>query len=89
MLYIHPDYFLLKLIDFVKQNEKVVPYFDIPFQHAHKDVLKAMGRKGDRQTYLDLINKIRAVIPEATIRSTIMLGFINENEETIDELKLF
>lgn len=89
MLYIHPDYFPLKLIDFVKQNEKVVPYFDIPFQHAHKDVLKAMGRKGDRQTYLDLINKIRAVIPEATIRSTIMLGFINETEETIDELKLF
>ena len=89
MLYIHPDYFPLKLIDFVKQNEKVVPYFDIPFQHAHKDVLKAMGRKGDRQTYLNLINKIRAVIPEATIRSTIMLGFINETEKTIDELKLF
>jgi ribosomal protein S12 methylthiotransferase len=89
MLYIHPDYFPLKLIDFVKQNEKVAPYFDIPFQHAHKDVLRAMGRKGDRQTYLDLVNKIRSVIPEATIRSTIMLGFINENEETIGELKLF
>ena len=89
LLYIHPDFFPLKLIDFISENEKLVPYFDIPFQHASKEVLKMMGRKGDGATYLDLIKKIRAKIPHAAIRSTFLLGFTNENEKTFKELLEF
>lgn len=89
LLYIHPDDFPPHLIDFVKENPKVLPYFDIPFQHAHKDVLRSMGRKGDSETYLSLIRSIRSRIPEATIRSTVMVGFTHESDETIASLISF
>ncbi|MGI6466749.1 MAG: 30S ribosomal protein S12 methylthiotransferase RimO [Sphaerochaetaceae bacterium] len=89
MLYIHPDYFPDELINFVVNNEKVIPYFDLPFQHADPFVLKMMGRTGDSETYLNLIKRIRAAIPDATIRSTFMLGFTNETEESFKTLLNF
>lgn len=89
MLYIHPDAFPHELPQFVAANPKVIPYFDIPFQHAHPDVLRPMGRMGDRQSYLALVNSIRAVLPEATLRSTFMLGFTGETDGTFKELRQF
>ena len=89
MLYIHPDAFPSELPKFVKHNPKVLPYFDIPFQHAHPDVLRPMGRMGDRNRYLQLIESIREELPDATLRSTFMLGFIGETKETVQELKSF
>jgi ribosomal protein S12 methylthiotransferase len=89
MLYIHPDAFPSELPEFVKDNPKVLPYFDIPFQHAHPDVLRPMGRLGDRETYLKLVESIRATLPNATLRSTFMLGFTDESADTIAELKRF
>lgn len=89
MLYIHPDAFPSRLPAFVAANPKVIPYFDIPFQHAHPDVLRPMGRTGDRETYLKLVEDIRSILPEATIRSTFMLGFTGETRQTFNELKRF
>lgn len=89
MLYIHPDYFPEELIDFVVNNEKIIPYFDLPFQHADPSVLKMMGRTGDSDSYLNLIKRIRTAIPDATIRSTFMLGFTNETKESFKTLLNF
>lgn len=89
MLYIHPDAFPAELPALVAATPKIIPYFDIPFQHAHPDVLRPMGRMGDRETYLELIASIRAVVPDATLRSTFMLGFTGETPETVMELQRF
>ena len=89
MLYIHPDDFPAELPEYVRTHEKIIPYFDIPFQHAHPDVLRPMGRLGDREKYLALVNSIRSTLPEATLRSTLMLGFTGETKETVAELKQF
>lgn len=89
MLYIHPDFFPLELLDLVKKYDKILPYFDIPFQHVDKDVVKAMGRKGDSDSYLNLIKTIKKELPLAFIRSTIMLGFTFESEESIKKLYNF
>jgi len=89
MLYIHPDAFPESLPEFVKKNTKVIPYFDIPFQHAHPTVLRPMGRTGDRKQYLALVRSIRSILPVATLRSTFMLGFTGESSETVAELKRF
>ena len=89
MLYIHPDAFPAELPEFVRTHPKVIPYFDIPFQHAHPDVLRPMGRLGDRERYLGLIRSIRSALPDATLRSTFMIGFTGESPETIRELKRF
>lgn len=89
MLYIHPDTFPLDLIDIVGENEKILPYFDIPFQHADENVLRKMKREGDSEKYLSLIERIREKIPSAVIRSTMMLGHPGEDRKAFDTLLSF
>ncbi len=89
MLYIHPDTFPRRLIQVVRDNPKILPYFDIPFQHSHPKVLRGMKRTGDREGYVGLINEIRDAIPDAVIRSTLMLGFPGEDEEAFEDLMRF
>lgn len=89
MLYIHPDTFPLELIDIVKENPKILPYFDIPFQHADERVLRGMKRTGSREKYLELVNRIRTALPDAVIRTTLMLGFPGEDRAAFEELLAF
>ena len=64
----------------------VLPYLDIPFQHASPAVLKAMRRPGDQDKLLDRIAKWREVCPDLTIRSTFIVGFPGESDEDFDAL---
>ena len=89
LLYIHPDHFPLNILPLMKEDPRILPYFDIPFQHAHPDILRKMGRKGNREAYLDLIRRLREEFPGCVIRSTIMTGFPGENRKTFAELKRF
>ena len=89
LLYIHPDTFPEELISIVKNSEKIIPYFDIPFQHSSERVLRKMRRFGNTGKYLALIKRIRSEIPEAVIRTTLMLGFPGEEREDFDELLSF
>ena len=59
---------------------KVLPYLDIPFQHAHPDVLKRMKRPGAQDKTLERIRAWRAVVPNLTLRSTFIVGFPGETE---------
>lgn len=86
LLYIHPDAFPKELIQFIKTHEKVIPYFDIPFQHASTTILRKMGRVGTSESYYNLIQEIRESLPDAVIRTTLMLGFPGETEEDVKEL---
>jgi len=86
LLYIHPDAFPIELIDFIKNNDKVLPYFDIPFQHASTPILRKMGRVGTKESYYQLVTKIRESLPDAVIRTTLMLGFPGETAEDVEEL---
>ena len=89
LLYIHPDAFPLELLDLVKSNEKIIPYFDIPIQHASEKLLKPMKRMGDEKIYTDLITKIRSELPGCVIRTTIMLGFPGETDEDFEKVYEF
>lgn len=89
MLYIHPDTFPVDLIQAVKENRRILPYFDIPFQHSWPGVLRGMKRSGDRETYAGLVRKIREALPDAVIRTTLMLGFPGEDEEAFEDLVKF
>ena len=89
LLYIHPDAFPQELPQFVVDNPKVLPYFDVPFQHAATNVLRSMGRTGTKESYLALIDSIRSTVPGAVIRSTIMLGYPGEDAEAFEDLKDF
>ena len=89
MLYIHPDTFPEDILELCKTRDKILPYFDIPFQHADEKVLRNMKRMGSREKYLALIEKIRKALPDAVIRTTLMLGYIGEDREAFDELLRF
>ncbi len=89
MLYIHPDAFPMELIDLVKNNPKIIPYFDIPFQHASPKLLVPMKRTGNRLVYEKLIDTIRRELDNCVIRTTIMLGFPGDSKEDFDEVYKF
>ncbi len=81
LLYLHPDKFPLEILDIIAGDDRILPYFDIPFQHASDRVLPRMGRTGSKESYLALVEKIRDRLPGAVIRSTFLIGFPGETEE--------
>ncbi len=89
LLYLHPDHFPEALIPFIRDNPRVLPYFDIPFQHASAKVLQKMGRSGNAEKYMDLITKIRTGLPGAVVRSTFLVGFPGETDEDFSALLRF
>lgn len=68
------------------QNNKVVPYLDLPIQHINDEVLRRMNRKGTRETVISAINRLRAAMPGMTLRTTLITGFPGETEEQFIEL---
>jgi ribosomal protein S12 methylthiotransferase len=68
---------------------KLLPYLDVPFQHASPRILKAMKRPASAENTLERIAKWRAICPEITIRSTFITGFPGETEEDFDQLIQF
>ena len=89
VLYIHPDHFPDEILEVMTNDPRILPYFDLPFQHASERILKAMNRKGTSRKYLDLIAKIRARLPESMIRSTFLVGFPGETDEDFKILRAF
>lgn len=85
-LYTYPDRIDDKLINTVAREPKLCKYFDIPIQHCNETVLRRMNRKGDRKSLTALMEKIRAAIPNVTLRTTLITGFPGETEEQFCEL---
>jgi ribosomal protein S12 methylthiotransferase len=82
LLYIHPDHFPMQILDIMERDERFLPYFDIPFQHASAKILAAMNRRGGAtEKHLRLLETIRGRLPRAVIRSTFLPGFPGETEE--------
>jgi ribosomal protein S12 methylthiotransferase len=86
LLYLHPDHFPFDILPLAQSDSRLLPYFDIPFQHAAKKILTAMGRCGDKEIYLSLIDKIRSTLPDAVLRATFLTGFPGETDGDFEEL---
>ena len=89
LLYLYPDEITDELIELIAKEEKLTPYFDIPIQHSEDKILKAMNRRGDKAYLTSLFNKIRNRIPQAIIRTTVMVGFPGETEQDFAHLMKF
>ncbi len=85
-LYSYPETITDELIEEVKNNDKICKYFDIPIQHINDRVLKLMNRKSDSNSIRKLIKKIREEIPNAIIRTTLIVGFPTETANEFQEL---
>lgn len=89
LLYLYPLWLNEQFYEFIASNEKVCNYIDMPLQHASKGILKRMKRPGDGQRYLRELEKIRTLIPEVSLRTTLIVGFPGESESDFVELQNF
>ena len=89
LLYLYPDEITDEFIDLVRDNPRIAPYFDIPFQHSSDHVLSAMLRRGTSASYQELIDKIRSKIPNAILRTTYIVGFPGESDDDFVNLVSF
>lgn len=89
LFYCYPDRVTDELIDVIASEDKICSYIDIPLQHCNADVLKAMNRAGSYESLKNLLTKMKARIPELSLRTTFMVGFPGESEEQFEELCKF
>lgn len=87
--YLQPAEMRPTLLQAMIATEKTAPYFDLSFQHTSPTILRRMRRFGDTEKFLHLISQIRALSPEAGIRSNFIVGFPGETQEDFDDLANF
>lgn len=87
--YLYPNTVTEDLIDTMARLPRVVPYVDIPLQHSHPAVLARMRRGGSAESHLRLLRRFREAMPDAALRSTLIVGFPGEIEEEFEHLLEF
>ncbi len=87
--YLQPAEMRPGLIASIVGTAAVADYFDLSFQHASPRVLRSMRRFGGTEDFLELIESIRALAPDAGVRSNVIVGFPGETDEDVDELAVF
>ena len=89
LLYCYPTFLNDELIEIMKNEEKICKYIDLPLQHSHDDILKAMMRQEREGEIRDLIFRIRDAIPDIAIRTAFIVGFPGETERHFEHLSNF
>ena len=89
LLYTHPAHYNDKLIEVIANYPKICSYLDLPLQHISDKILKRMNRPVTKDYAISLINKLRARIPNLTLRTTFMVGFPGETDKDFQELLSF
>jgi ribosomal protein S12 methylthiotransferase RimO len=87
--YLQPAEMRPSLVEVLTGTDRVVPYFDLSFQHSAPEVLRRMRRFGDTDRFLGLIEQIRSRAPLAGIRTNVIVGFPGETESDLQELERF
>ena len=89
LLYCYPEEIYDELIDEIAVNDKVVKYLDLPIQHISSKILKLMGRKTNKENIINKIDLIRSKVKGIVLRTSLIVGFPGEDEESFNELKEF
>lgn len=86
VLYLQPSGLTDELLGVMQKYSNICNYLDIPLQHCDQDILKSMNRKGSKQEYLAMVERIRAVLPDVALRTTLIVGYPGETEDQFDDL---
>lgn len=86
LLYLYPSGITDDVIQLMAQSPRIVPYLDIPFQHVSDTMLRAMHRHYGRQELDELVSRVRHFLPDAAIRTTLMVGFPGETRQDVAEM---
>lgn len=87
--YAYPAAFPEDVIEVMAREPKICKYLDIPFQHISDHILSAMKRRHDKAEAIELIHRLRRLIPDIALRTTLLVGYPGETEEDIAELEAF
>lgn len=87
--YLYPDILDREFFETIRSLPKVVPYFDMPIQHVSNSVLKRMNRHTTKENLIDVVTLAREILPDATLRTTVIVGFPGETEAEFEELMEF
>lgn len=89
LMYFYPMYIDDRLIETIAGAKRILPYIDIPLQHANDIMLRRMSRRVTRSQTEELVGRLRAGIPNLVLRTTFIAGFPGETEEQFEELEDF
>ena len=89
VLYCYPDRITDELLDTIREEEKIVKYIDLPLQHCDGRILRAMNRRGDKESLIKLVEHIREKIPGVVLRTTLIAGFPGETDADFESLSDF
>ncbi len=89
VLYTYPEGVTDNLLKVISKSEKICHYFDLPIQHINNEMLKMMGRNTTKEKILNLLNNIKEMMPDAILRTSLIVGFPGETDEQVLELKSF
>ncbi len=84
--YAYPTGLTPKVIEAMRETPNVLPYLDLPLQHSHPDILKAMNRPWQGQVNDKIIERLKSALPDAVLRTTFIVGFPGETEEHFEHL---
>jgi ribosomal protein S12 methylthiotransferase RimO len=87
--YLQPAELRASLLETIAATDKVAPYFDLSFQHASAPLLRRMRRFGSAESFLGILERVRAIAPDAGARSNVIVGFPGETDEDVAELEAF
>ena len=88
-MYGHPESLSAPILETVASHPNLCSYFDIPIQHVNPEILRRMGRPSDLSHIESLVKRIRTMMPEAALRTTVIVGFPGETEAHFDQLRQF
>ena len=78
LMYCYPEEITEELLVTMKEEPKICHYLDLPIQHCNDEILSAMGRRTSKEDLLNIISKIREILPDVTLRTTLISGFPGE-----------
>lgn len=89
LLYLYPTGISEELLHMMANNSRIVPYLDIPLQHVSDRILQSMNRRYTSDTLLQVVEKIRTIVPNIALRTTFLVGFPGESERDFLEIERF
>ncbi|MDO4290698.1 MAG: 30S ribosomal protein S12 methylthiotransferase RimO [Eggerthellaceae bacterium] len=86
VMYLQPEGVTDELLDVMARHANICNYLDIPLQHVDAGLLRAMNRRGSREQFEQLLARVRAALPDVTLRTTLIAGFPGETDEQFDDM---
>ncbi|MBU1140215.1 MAG: 30S ribosomal protein S12 methylthiotransferase RimO [Proteobacteria bacterium] len=89
LMYLYPSGVTDELLELIQREARILPYIDIPFQHVSDSILKRMNRHYGQRDLCRFVDRVREVVPDIALRTTMMVGFPGETEDDLHQLESF